>query len=80
MHEDRISQLERKLQELVETAQTRAQLAENLQAHQLLGEAAMKEIREKVDKKLEEAAQTVTLSVPYIQQGFYLEPPQALGF
>ena len=61
VHEDRNSQLEQKLQELAQ-----AQLAENLQVQQLLGEAALKEIREKVDK-LKEAAQTVTISVPYLQ-------------
>ena len=39
VHQDRISQLEQKLQELVETVRAQAQLAENLQAQQLLGEA-----------------------------------------
>ena len=48
------------------------QLAENLRAQQLLDEATLKEIKEKVDK-LKEAAQTVTISVPYLQQGHYLE-------
>ena len=78
-HEDWISQLEQKVQELAETVRVQAQLVENLQAQQLLGEAALKETREKVEK-LEEAAQTVTISVPYIQQDHYLEQPQAQGF
>ena len=52
VHEDHISQLEREFQELVETAQTQAQLAENLQAQQTLGETSLKELREKADKKL----------------------------
>ena len=63
----------------METVRAQAQLAENLQAQQLLGEGALKEIREKVDK-LDEAAKTVTISVPYVQQGRYLEQPQAQGF
>ena len=56
-----------------------AQLEENLRAQQLLDGATLKEIKEKVDK-LKEAAQTVTISVPYIQQGHYLEHPEAQGF
>ena len=74
VHEDRISQLEQKLQKLLETVWAQAQLAENLQAQQLLDGAILKDIKEKVDK-LEEAAQTVTISVPYVQQDHYLEHP-----
>ena len=75
VNDDRISQLEQKVQDLTETIKVQAQLAENLQAQQLLGEAALKETREKVEK-LEEAAQPVTISVPYLQWDHYFEQPQ----
>ena len=61
------------MQDLTETVKAHSQVAENLQAQQVLGEAALKETREKLDK-LEEAAQPVTISVPYFEQ------PQAQGF
>ena len=61
----------------METQRIQAQLAENLQAQQILGETSLKELREKVDEKLEQAVQPVTFSVPIVQQGYYLEAPQA---
>ena len=39
----------------------------------------MKETREKLEK-LKEAAQPVTISVPYLQRDHYFEQPQAQGF
>ena len=47
---------------------------ENLGAQQLLDGVAVREIKERVEK-LEEAAQTVTISVPYISQDQYLGHP-----
>ena len=69
--------MERKYEELVETQRILAQQAENLQAQQILEETSLKELREKVDKKLEQAVQPVTFSVPNVQQVYYLEAPQA---
>ena len=48
-----------------------------MQAQQILEETSLKELREKVDEKLEQAVQPVTFSVPIVQQGYYLEAPQA---
>ena len=67
------------MQDLTFTVKVQAQLAENLQAQQVLGEAALKETREKLEK-LEEAAQPVTISVPILQRDHYFEQPQAQGF
>ena len=64
---DRILKLEQQVQDLTETVKAHSQVAENLQAQQVLGEAALKETREKLDK-LEEAAQPVTIAVPYFEQ------------
>ena len=55
-----------------------AQQAENLQAQQLLDKTSLKELREKVDEKLEQAVQPVTFAVLIAQQGYYYpEAPQA---
>ena len=72
VHEDRITRLEKRLQELQDAIRTQGQQAENLGAQQLLDGVAVREIKERVEK-LEEAAQTVTISVPYIFQDQYLE-------
>ena len=50
------------------------QQVENLGVQQLLDGVAIREIKDRVEK-LEEAAQTVTISVPYISQDQYLEYP-----
>ena len=67
VHEDRITKLEERLQELQDPLRTQGQQAENLGAQQLLDGVAVWEVKDRVDK-LEAVAQTVTISVPYIQQ------------
>ena len=77
-HKDHLGQLERKYEEVVQANRILAQQAENLKAQQLLDKTSLQELREKVDEKLEQAVQPVTFSVPIVQQGYYLEAPQAL--
>ena len=55
------------------------QQVEKLGAQQLLDGVAVREIKERVEK-LEEAAQTVTISVPYISQDQYLGHPADPSF
>ena len=50
----------------METNRILAQQAENLQAQKILEETSLKELREKVDEKLEQAVQPVTFSVPIV--------------
>ena len=78
-HEDRITKLEERLQELQDPLRTQGQQAENLGAQQLLDGVAVREIKDRVEK-LKVVAQTMTISVPYISQDQYLGHPEDSGF
>ena len=79
VHEDRITRLEERLQELQDTIWMQGEQAENLGAQQLLDGVVVQEIKDRVEK-LEEVAQTITISVPYISQDQYLGHPVDSSF
>ena len=70
-HDDRLGQLERKYEEVVQANRILAQQAENLHAQQLLDQTSLQELRERVDEKLDQSVQPVTFAVPIVQSSYY---------
>ena len=65
--------------ELQEALQIQGQQGERIGAHQLLSDASVQELKERIEK-IEALAQPVTISDPYISQEQYKGHPENPGF
>ena len=75
-HDDCLGHLERRLAEVEQDNRVLSQQVENLKARQALDQTSLQELKEKVDEKLNQWVQPVTITAPVY---LYPDGPQALA-